>query len=79
MLQTRFYPSFVLLTAACTSVNHSQYGNGQMGNLVLVEPLPANMRSQMALARYNQILGQVELNDSQRAICCTSAVPCMTA
>ncbi|GGD68099.1 lipoprotein NlpI [Lacimicrobium alkaliphilum] len=38
-----------------------------MGNLVLVEPLPANMRSQMALARYNQILGQVELDDSQRA------------
>jgi lipoprotein NlpI len=58
---------FLLLTAACTSVNHSQYGNGQMGNLVLVEPLPANMRSQMALARYNQILGQVELEDSQRA------------
>ncbi|WP_088329143.1 lipoprotein NlpI [Lacimicrobium sp. SS2-24] len=59
--------TLLLLTAACTSINSHQYGNGQMGNLVLVEPLPANMRSQMALARYNQILGQVELNDSQRA------------
>lgn len=38
-----------------------------MGNLILVEPLQASMRSQMALARYNQILGQVEMSDGQRA------------
>ncbi|WP_099035117.1 lipoprotein NlpI [Lacimicrobium alkaliphilum] len=65
--RTVFTLILLLQITACTSVNHNQYGNGQMGNLVLVEPLPANMRSQMALARYNQILGQVELDDSQRA------------
>ncbi|WP_425427668.1 lipoprotein NlpI [Bowmanella denitrificans] len=52
---------------ACSSIDTARTRDGQMGNLILVEPMPANMRSQMALARYNQILGQVELDDSQRA------------
>lgn len=39
-----------------------------MGNLLLVEPLPVSVRSQMALARLNHILAQVEqISDEQRA------------
>lgn len=38
-----------------------------MGNLLLAEPAPINARSQMAIARYNQILAQAPLKDQERA------------
>ncbi len=38
-----------------------------MGNLLLAEPAPVNPRSQLAIARYNQILGSVELSDTDKA------------
>lgn len=39
----------------------------QMGNLLLAEPAPANPRSQMAIARYNQILTSAALSDGDKA------------
>lgn len=44
-----------------------QQGSGQMGNLVLAEPAPVNLRSQMALARLTDILEQVKVPDNQKA------------
>ena len=38
-----------------------------MGNLLLAEPVPASNRSQMAIARYNQILSQAPLQNDERA------------
>lgn len=39
----------------------------QMGNLLLAEPAPVNPRSEMAIARYNQILGSDALPDDDKA------------
>ncbi|MCQ8850046.1 lipoprotein NlpI [Alteromonas stellipolaris] len=39
----------------------------QMGNLLLAEPAPVNPRSEMAIARYNQILGSSALSDEDKA------------
>ncbi|MDF2180221.1 lipoprotein NlpI [Aliiglaciecola sp. CAU 1673] len=66
-LKLSLVPLLALLASGCSTLPDNQYGQAQMGNLILVEPLAANMRSQMALARYNQILGQVEMSDGQRA------------
>lgn len=38
-----------------------------MGNLLLAEPAPVNPRSEMAIARYNQILGSSALSDEDKA------------
>lgn len=38
-----------------------------MSNLLLAEPAPMSVRSQLAIARYNQILSQVSLKDEERA------------
>lgn len=38
-----------------------------MGNLLLAEPAPASGRSQLAVARYNQILAQAPLKNDERA------------
>lgn len=38
-----------------------------MSNLLLAEPAPMNPRSQLAIARYNQILAQVTLADEEKA------------
>lgn len=38
-----------------------------MGNLLLAEPAPPDGRSQMAIARYNQILAQAPLKNNERA------------
>ncbi len=45
----------------------SQQNATQMSNLLLAEPAPMSVRSQMAIARYNQILTQVTLKDEERA------------
>lgn len=39
----------------------------QMGNLLLVEPAPVNPRSELLIARYNQILSLAELKDDEKA------------
>ncbi|MFT4937940.1 MAG: lipoprotein NlpI [Paraglaciecola sp.] len=53
--------------AGCTANSQIHPGNAQMGNLLLAEPAPMSARSQMAIARYNQILDQVSLEDEERA------------
>ena len=55
-----------LLLCGCANVP-SQKASAQMGNLLLVEPVAASTRSQMAIARYNQILAQAPLQNDERA------------
>lgn len=51
-----FFLLFVGLLGGCAQ--NSQFERKpQMGNLLLAEPAPVNPRSEMAIARYNQILG----------------------
>ena len=58
--------SSTLLNACVNNVSTQQNGK-QMSNLLLAEPAPMSVRSQMAIARYNQILTQVSLKDEERA------------
>lgn len=44
-----------------------QQTKSEMGNLLLAEPAPASPRSQMAIARYNQILTSAALPDNDKA------------
>lgn len=39
----------------------------QMGNLLLAEPAPVNPRAQLAIARYNYILSEATLEDTEKA------------
>ena len=39
----------------------------QMGNLIVAEPKPVSGRAQLAIARYNQMLGGAQLADEERA------------
>lgn len=55
------------LLSACVSNTAQQQSHGQMSNLLLAEPAPMSTRSQMAIARYNQILAQASLKDEERA------------
>ena len=55
-----------LLLSGCSTVNTTQT-RSQMENLLIVEPVPASTRSQLAIARYNQILAQAPLSDEERA------------
>lgn len=52
--------------AGCSSVPEPE-STSQMGNLLLAEPAPVSPRSQMAIARYNQILTSPKLTDEERA------------
>ncbi|MFQ3197542.1 MAG: lipoprotein NlpI [Paraglaciecola sp.] len=58
---------FGLLLGGCAANNEGQQHRGQMSNLLLAEPAPMSVRSQMAIARYNQILAQAPLKDQERA------------
>lgn len=52
----------------CTSTQVMQQASPQMGNLIVPEPVPVSVRSQMALARLEQILGQMQdMPNGQRA------------
>ena len=55
------------LISGCATHSTVQSDSPQMGNLLLAEPAPVNARSQMAIARYNQILAQAPLKDNERA------------
>jgi lipoprotein NlpI len=80
LISTRFLQSFFIMykrlislvfcsavLAGCVSTSTNQQNNGQMSNLLLAEPAPMSGRSQMAIARYNQILAQASLKDEERA------------
>lgn len=58
---------FGLLLGGCAANNEGQQEQAQMSNLLLAEPAPMSVRSQMAIARYNQILEQAPLKDQERA------------
>ena len=55
------------LLAGCAGNMSAQQNPTQMSNLLLAEPAPMSVRSQMAISRYNQILSQVSLKDDERA------------
>ncbi|MDM7860654.1 lipoprotein NlpI [Alteromonas sp. ASW11-36] len=58
-------PLSFLLLSGCAQL--PQQPAAQMGNLLLVEPIPANPRAQLAVARFNYILGQANIEDGERA------------
>ncbi|MDN4501233.1 lipoprotein NlpI [Alteromonadaceae bacterium BrNp21-10] len=45
-----------ILSQGCTVLSSHSKSSAQMGDLILAEPLPVNLRSQMALARLSEIL-----------------------
>lgn len=60
---------FLLITGAlggCAQTSTPD-NKAQMGNLLLAEPAPVSPRSQMAIARYNQILSTSGLPDEDKA------------
>jgi lipoprotein NlpI len=63
--------SIIMLLSAsllgCANNNDPIQGSRHMGNLLLAEPAPMNPRSQLAIARYNHILVNTDLEDEQRA------------
>jgi lipoprotein NlpI len=60
---------FSLLAAILTGCAQTQSlsERPQMGNLLLAEPAPINPRSEMAIARYNQVLTSPALTDVDKA------------
>lgn len=65
------YLTLPLILSGCVSTsakNDAVQETKEMGNLVLAEPSPVSFRSQIALARLNQVLTQVEqMSNEQRA------------
>ncbi|MCW8092148.1 lipoprotein NlpI [Alteromonas sp. ASW11-130] len=55
-----------LILNGCAQTN-STGPKAEMGNLLLAEPAPINPRSQMAIARYNQILASNAITDEDKA------------
>lgn len=58
---------FGLLLGGCAANNEGRQSQAQMSNLLLAEPAPMSIRSQLAIARYNQILDQAPLKEQERA------------
>ncbi|MDC8830923.1 lipoprotein NlpI [Alteromonas gilva] len=57
---------FVIVLSGCAqTVPESR--QTEMGNLLVPEPAPVSMRSQVAIARFGQILENAELNDDDKA------------
>jgi len=56
----------MLQLAGCAKTSAPTAG-GQMGNLLLAEPMPVSPRSQLAIVRYNQVLASAELEEQERA------------
>lgn len=54
--------ALVIGLSACSSSRVAKNSESELNNLFLVEPSPASIRSQVTLARINQILGQIENN-----------------
>jgi len=61
-----FFSLFVCILTGCAQTQPVEQ-RSQMGNLLLAEPAPANPRSQMAIARYNQVLTSTALSDDDKA------------
>ena len=61
-----FFSYLAVSVSGCASSQQAQ-PKGEMGNLLLAEPAPVNPRSQMAIARYNQVLANATIPDGDRA------------
>lgn len=61
-----FFSLFVAILTGCAQTP-SIAERPQMGNLLLAEPAPINPRSEMAIARYNQVLMSPALSDTDKA------------
>ncbi|OFC71764.1 lipoprotein NlpI [Alteromonas confluentis] len=61
-----FFSSLTVMFSGCASQQAPQQKT-EMGNLLLAEPAPVNPRSQMAIARYNQILANASIPEEDRA------------
>lgn len=61
-----FFFLFVAILTGCAQTP-SIAERPQMGNLLLAEPAPINPRSEMAIARYNQVLMSPALSDTDKA------------
>ena len=68
-MQNKFFSLILLgfLLGGCASDNQLQGSQAQMSNLLLAEPAPMSVRSQMAIARYSQILAKAPLEEHERA------------
>lgn len=57
---------FVLVVTGCAQTAPKQQQT-EMGNLLVPEPAPLSIRSQVAIARFGQILSNAELTDEDKA------------
>ncbi|MEC9262684.1 MAG: lipoprotein NlpI, partial [Pseudomonadota bacterium] len=57
---------FVLVLTGCAQTAPKQQQT-EMGNLLVPEPAPLSIRSQVAIARFGQILSNAELTDEDKA------------
>jgi lipoprotein NlpI len=65
MVFNYFLLIMMLALSGCAQVPNTY--TPQMGNLLLAEPAPINPRAQLAIARYNYILAEASLEDTEKA------------
>lgn len=67
-MNKNLYGALILLTLVVSGCSVSpQTQRSKMGNLLIVEPIPANPRTQVAIARFNHILSTVDVKSEERA------------
>lgn len=66
LISLTFFSLITVSIVGCSSTQHVEQ-KAEMGNLLLAEPAPVNPRSQMAIARYNQVLANASIPDEDRA------------
>ena len=65
MVFNYFLLIMMIMLGGCAQVPNTY--TPQMGNLLLAEPAPINPRAQLAIARYNYILAEASLEDTEKA------------
>ena len=61
--------SITLLTQGCVSPNKSNFGDDSvsLSQLVIAEPLAINFKSEIAIARFSEVINHVKITDEQKA------------
>ena len=60
--------SITLLTQGCVSLNEPKSSSSAVvSQLVIAEPLAVNFKSEIAIARYSEVLNKVKISDEQKA------------
>ncbi len=60
--------SITLLTQGCVSLNEPKSSSSAVvSQLVIAEPLAINFKSEIAIARYSEVLNKVKISDEQKA------------